>query len=124
MDAHAVIGIAAVVVELVLIGIALYWRAKENLVEVVSVFIALAEQTGKPGREKMAHVVENLYECVPPFLRGILTKDKLEEIAQEIFDWTRRYALEYLAQKQAGKSGESSIREYEAPDSGEIDDGK
>ena len=100
MTYQDVIGIAAVVLEIVIFVVALYFRSKGNVIEMVSRLIAYAEETGLPGPDKMALVVDEMYKYLPAPFRGILTKPRLQVIAQAIFDWTRQYALEYLESKK------------------------
>ena len=76
-------------------GFMLYFKVKGNLMEGVSELIALAEETGLPGNEKMEQVVNSMYEKVPKWLKKILNKHELEKIAQWIFDWMRKYADTY-----------------------------
>jgi len=76
-------------------AVQIYLKVKCNVLEAVSELIALAESTGLAGSEKMAQVVERLYEKVPALLKKVLTKDDLQKIAQRIFEWMRRYAVTY-----------------------------
>lgn len=134
MDLYDVLGIAAVLIALLLGVLAFYFRAKGNAVEMIAELIALAEQeAGKTGPEKMGMVVDWLYDTVPAAFRGILTKEVLQRIAQGVFNWVRRYAMEYLAKKQkppeesghGTESGEDPvIEEYEIPEEYLADDGK
>lgn len=96
---HDVIGIAAVVLWILVVIVALYFRSKGNVLGAVSKLIALAEETGMPGPDKMAFVVDEMYKYLPTPFRSILTKEKLQIIAQYIFEWTRQYALDYIAEK-------------------------
>ncbi len=77
-------------------GFMLYFKVRGNVVGAVSELIALAEKTGLPGEQKMAQVVEALYAKVPAFLKKILSKERLQDIAQWIFDWMRKYADTYV----------------------------
>lgn len=90
-----VIYIIFVILASVTFGFMLYFKAKGHVLGAVSELIALAETTGLPGSEKMAKVVAELYGKVPAFLKKILNKEKIEIIAQWIFDWMRKYADEY-----------------------------
>lgn len=87
--------ILIVIICAVTYGLMLYFKVKGNLTEGVSELIALAEKTGLPGNEKMAQVVEAMYEKVPKWLKKILNKYELEKIAQWVFDWMRKYADAY-----------------------------
>ena len=124
MNPYDVLGILAVVLWVIFLVVSLYYRAKGNAVGMIAELIALAEQeAGKTGPEKMGLVVNWLYDTIPAAFRGILTKPVLQEIAQRVFNWTRRYALEYLAKKQKPPEGDV-IREYEIPEGDLLDDGK
>lgn len=121
MSLYDVLGILAVVLWVVFIVVSLYYRAKGNAVEMIAELIALAEQEAdKTGPEKMDMVVSWLYDYIPAAFRGILSKEALREIAQGVFNWTRRYAMEYLEGKK--KPPDGYFVEYEIPDEG--DDGK
>lgn len=72
-----------------------YFRVRGNVFGAVSELVAIAETTGLTGPEKMAQVVVGLAAMVPGFLRKFLTDERLEKIAQWIFDWMRKYADEY-----------------------------
>ena len=78
-----------------------YFRVRGNVFGAVSELVAIAETTGLAGSEKMAQVVAGLAEMVPGFLRKILTDERLEKIAQWIFDWMRKYADEYKKASEA-----------------------
>lgn len=69
-----------------------YLKARNNVSEAVSGLIAIAEESELTGPEKMAQVVAALNERVPVPFRGILTEERLEAIAQEVFNWMRLYA--------------------------------
>ena len=96
MTAMEIIEIIIVLLCVSAYGFMLYFRVKGNLVGAVSELIALAEKTGLSGSEKMAQVVDALYCKVPAWLRKIFTKERLQDIAQWIFDWMRKYADTYV----------------------------
>lgn len=58
------------------------------------VLIAKAEEEYKDwtGGEKFNAVVTELYELVPEVLRGIITRDMIEDIVQSTFDEIKKYA--------------------------------
>lgn len=72
-----------------------YFQVRGNVLGAVSELVALAEETGLAGREKMAQVVDGLFQQIPSPLRKIFTKERIEDIAQKIFTWMRRYADTY-----------------------------
>ena len=124
MGIYDIMGILAVALWIIFVVVSLYYRAKGNAVGMIAELIALAEQeAGKTGPEKMGLVVNWLYDTIPAAFRGILTKPVLQDIAQRVFNWTRRYALEYLAKKQKPPE-DAVIREYEIPEEYLKDDGK
>lgn len=100
MEFYEIIGIIAVVLCGAMLLAALYYRSRGSVVELVSRLIALAEATGLPGPEKMQQVVDGMYQYLPAPFRAILTREQLAKIAQDIFDWTRQYAVEYLESKK------------------------
>lgn len=113
MTIHDVFGIVSVVCWIVAVVAMLYYHTKGDVVQMVARFIALAEETGQPGPDKMAMVVDWMYKALPTPFRSILTREKLREIAQYVFDWTRRYALDYLESKKKSGGGEILLDEVE-----------
>ena len=99
MDWQDIIGIISLVLYAVIIVLGWYTLAEKNIYSLVSKLIAMAEETGLPGVEKMEMVVNGLYAIVPVAFKKILTKAKLQEIAQNVFDYMKSYALDYLARK-------------------------
>ena len=112
MDCVQVINIVAYVLCVVLFAVALFFKIKGNVVGAVSELIAMAEETNLAGSEKMAMVVSKLAEKVPAAFKGFLTEERLQEIAQWIFDWMRKYAVAYI----------HSHEDYPEVDMGEIED--
>lgn len=90
-----VVEIIVVIICAVTYGLMLYFKVKGNLAEGVSELIALAEKTDLKGSEKMAQVVNAMYDKVPAWLKKFLNKYELEKIAQWVFDWMRKYADAY-----------------------------
>lgn len=86
-------------------GAMLYFKVKGNVLAAVSTLIAQWEETDLPGVEKMYNVVRQLYELVPAPLRKLLTKERLEAIAQHVFDWMRKYAEEYRKKLEVPTEG-------------------
>lgn len=99
MSWHDICGIISTVCFFIVFALSLYSISERNVYSIVSKLIAIAEETGLPGPEKMSMVVNGLYAIVPGVFKKILTKKKLEEIAQKIFDYMKEYALDYLARK-------------------------
>ena len=101
MNVFDILEIVIVALCAITYGFMLYFKVKGNVLGAVSELIALAEETGLAGSEKMAKVVDELYEKVPGPLKRVLNKDCLEKIAQTIFDWMRRYTTEYQKKQEA-----------------------
>lgn len=104
-----VIGIIEIVIAILCIityALMLYFKVKGNVVGAVSELIALAEKTGLSGTEKMAQVVDALYSKVPAFLKKILSKKRLQDIAQWIFEWMRKYAESYVEKAKEDATNE------------------
>lgn len=106
MDFPAILGMVITIVCAVAIAFMFYFRVRGNVFAAVSELIAAAEMTGCTGVEKMRQVVAGLAQMVPAVMRTILTDERLEEIAQWIFDWMRRYADAY--RKAIGSLGEQA----------------
>lgn len=102
MDFISVLEIIVVVICAITYGFMLFFKVKGNVLGAVSELIALAEASGLTGAEKMSQVVNGLYEKIPAPLKKIFTPDRLQSIAQTIFDWMRKYADEYNANSAAG----------------------
>lgn len=90
-----VLEIIVVVLCAITYGFMLYFKVRGNVLSVVSELIALAEQSGLTGPEKMDQVVSALYAKIPAFMKKIFTEKWLRGIAQTIFNWMRKYADEY-----------------------------
>lgn len=95
MDVFGILEIAIAVLCAVTYGFMIYFKIRGNLLAAVSELIALAEETGMTGSDKMAMVVNELYAMVPGLLRQALNKARIEAIAQTVFDWMRKYTDEY-----------------------------
>lgn len=104
MDFFSVLEIVIVVICAITYGFMLFFKVKGNVLGAVSELIALAEASGLPGAEKMAQVVDALYNKIPAPLKKIFTPERLEKIAQTIFDWMRKYANEYSAKNENGET--------------------
>lgn len=105
-----IVEIITIILAAVIFGLMLYFKTKGNILGVVSELIAMAEKTGLTGSEKMAQVVDALYAKVPSWLKNVLNKDRLQDIAQWIFDWMRKYADTY-AEKSKDDATEAELKE-------------
>lgn len=102
MDFISVLEIVVVAVCAITYGFMLFFKVRGNVLGAVSELIALAEASGLTGAEKMAQVVDALYAKIPKALKKIFTPERLQSIAQTIFDWMRKYADEYNTNTEAG----------------------
>jgi hypothetical protein len=102
MDFLSVLEIIVVVICAITYGFMLFFKVRGNVLGAVSELIALAEASGLTGSEKMSQVVNGLYVKIPTPLKKIFTPERLQSIAQTIFDWMRKYADEYKANSEAG----------------------
>lgn len=102
MDFISVLEIVVVVICAITYGFMLFFKVRGNVLGAVSELIALAEASGLTGAEKMAQVVDALYAKIPAVLKKIFTPERLQNIAQTVFDWMRKYADEYNANSEAG----------------------
>ena len=109
MSFQEILGIASVVMLLFWILYGVYQRAKGNAFGMIAEFIAYAENTGLAGPEKMAMVVDNLYEIIPAPFKLILTRERLREAAQNVYEWMKAYALEYI-KKKSGEAAENLLQ--------------
>lgn len=96
MGKSEIINIVLVVLCAAVYGISMYFKTKGKCSEAATELIALIESSGLIGREKMAYVVEQILTMIPAPLKTVFTADRVERIAQEVFDNMKKYALEYL----------------------------
>lgn len=113
MNVSEIITLVCVVLSAALYGVMMYFRVKGNATSAATELIALIEQSGLLGKEKMAYVVEELFRMIPAPFKSVFTEDRLETLAQEIFDNMKDYALEYIGQHEK-KEDEQKADEQEA----------
>ena len=106
MNVFDILEIVIVALCAITYGFMLYFKVKGNVLG--------AEETGLAGSEKMAKVVDELYEKVPGPLKRVLNKECLEKITQTIFDWMRRYTTEYQKKQQEASVPVKSEEETKA----------
>ena len=112
-----VLDIVGLVLTAALGGIALYFKhsltaqkkAKEiqatlnQVKDNTMVMIARAEEayvdTTKAGGRKFEYVVTRLYDMVPVALRGIITREMIEDIVQSTFDEMQTFVQTQLDEK-------------------------
>lgn len=96
MTTAQIINIVLVVLCAAVYGVSLYFKTKGSATEAATELIAEIEKSGWLGPDKMAYVVGELYEIIPAPLKAVFTKERLQVLAQEVFDSMKKYALEYL----------------------------
>ena len=96
MTTAQIINIVLVVLCAAAYGAGLYFKTKGSAVAAATELIAEIEKSGWVGPEKMAYVVDRLYEIIPLPLKTVFTKERLQVLAQELYDSMKQYALEYL----------------------------
>ena len=106
MEPDKIITLVSIILTVIAFAWGLYQRVKGDSAAAVSGFIAEAEKTGLLGSEKMALVVGWLYEMIPLPFKKILNKGSLENLAQKIFDYMKKYANAYIESKN-GKGKEA-----------------
>lgn len=95
-----ILNILIAIGSITLAGIAFYLDTKKKIQEQVNGEIDAAEDTDKKDKEKMAYVVDNIYNnLVPRILRPILNKKAIEKIVQAAFDKIEDYARKQIAKK-------------------------
>ena len=57
--------------------------------------IAEAEKLDRPGVEKMQWLVSTVYDAMVPIAKAYFTRDRIQKLAQMIFDYIRSYANKY-----------------------------
>ncbi|MBE6725111.1 MAG: hypothetical protein E7576_07985 [Ruminococcaceae bacterium] len=119
---HDVFGIISVVCWIALMIAMFYYQEKGNVIKMITKFIANAEETGQPGPDKMVMVVDWMYSYIPAPFRSILNKEKLKVIAQDVFDWTRQYALDYLEEKAKKEEEKKHPKDPVLPEEDSKDD--
>lgn len=100
MNKDEIILIVSIILNIAIFAWGLYNRTKGNAAAAASSLIASAEETGLIGSEKMALVVDWLYDMIPAPFKSILNKQTLRIIAQKIFDYMKKYTEAYIKSKQ------------------------
>lgn len=86
MNTITIIDIILTAIIIVVVIINAYRKMGTTIRSKATFLIAEAAELDMIGKEKMKIVVENLYRYVPKIFRRFMTKEKLEEIAQSIYD--------------------------------------
>ena len=78
----------------IIVSIAIaYKNMGKTISEKATFLIAEAAKLDVLGSEKMQTVVNELYKYVPDFFKSFMTKQKLEEIAQKIYNNMKLFAV-------------------------------
>ena len=72
-----------------------FLKLKEELSVDIVKLIAEAETKPLTGAEKMKWLVETVYDTTIPFAKAYFTRDRIQKLAQMIFDYIRKYADKY-----------------------------
>ena len=96
MDWKTILGIVEAAFVVVVFLVAAYYRKSEKLRGFIAELIKDAEsefaQQEKAGEQKMGWVIDQLYAYVPVIFKPFLTREKLQELAQAVFDHIAAYA--------------------------------
>lgn len=111
MTTSQIINIVLIVLCAAVYGVTLYFKTRGSATEAAEQLIAEIEQSGLLGKDKMAFVVSRLVEMIPFPLRSVFTVARLQELAQEVFDNMKRYALEYLSRLDSKDTAKDSAEE-------------
>ena len=72
---------------------------KSKMLIDIEQLIAEAEKINASGAKKMEYVVGNIYAALVPLAKAYFTKNRIQSIAQAVFDRIRAYAENYIANK-------------------------
>lgn len=96
---ETIINIGLAVLSVALAFLSYYFQVRKKIVEQAEQEIANAQDVTDDNAERMAYVVNQLYSIVPAPLRVILTKKRIEELAQKVFDRVKEYARKHALEK-------------------------
>ena len=114
METSQIINIVLVVLCAAAYGVQLYFKTRGSVFESASQLISEIESSGWLGAEKMAFVVSKLFELIPAPLKTVFTESRLQELAQQVFDNMKQYALERAkAMDDKNKPKEETVPEPE-----------
>lgn len=88
-----ILEILAVMTMIFLIGLL---DVKSEVLAKIPELIAQAESMNATGADKMKWVVNEIYHSLIPIAKAYFTRNRIEAIAQAVFDRIRNYADEYL----------------------------
>ena len=72
-----------------------FLKLKETTELDIVKLIAEAETKPLTGAEKMQWLVATVYDAMVPIAKAYFTKDRIQKLAQMIFDYIRKYADKY-----------------------------
>lgn len=91
-----ILEILAIITFIFLVG---FLDIKSKMLIDIEKLIAEAEKINASGAKKMEYVVGNIYTALVPFAKAYFTKERIQSIAQAVFDRIRAYAENYIANK-------------------------
>ena len=87
-----IIECVVVIVALLIMG---FLKLKDELSLDIVRLIAEAEKMPVPGAEKMQWLVSTVYDAMVPIAKAYFTRERIQNLAQMIFDYIRKYADKY-----------------------------
>ena len=87
-----IIECVALIATLLIMG---FLKLKETTELDIVRLIAEAEKLNRPGAEKMQWLVETVYDAMVPIAKAYFTRERIQKLAQMIFDYIRKYADKY-----------------------------
>ena len=97
---ETIINIVLAVLSVAFAFLSYYFQVRKKIVEQAEQEIANAQDVTDDNAERMAYVVTQLYSIVPVPLRVILTKKRIEVLAQAVFDRVKEYAKKREIEKK------------------------
>lgn len=97
---ETIINIVLAVLSVAFAFLSYYFQVRKKIVEQANQEIANAQDVTDDNAERMAYVVNQLYSIVPVPLRVILTKKRIEVLAQGVFDKIKEYAKKHESENK------------------------
>ena len=105
MDWKTILGIAEAALAVIIYLVAFYYKRSAVLRGFIAELIKDAEEEfskqEKSGELKMNWVIDQLYAYVPVIFKPILTRSRLQELVQSVFDQIAAYADIQVAKLKA-----------------------
>jgi len=105
MDWKTILGIVEAALAVIIYLFAFYYKRSSVLRGFIAELILDAEkefaEQEKAGAQKMSWVIDQLYAYVPVFFKPILTRERLQDIVQSVFDQIADYADIQVAKLKA-----------------------